>query len=135
MIGSFDSLGCPTISIGISGPLTKPVSISGLVDTGFSGFVSIPMVQAFPIGLVLSGTTSVVLADSSVQHRLTCLGMVHFEGDNQIDLIMIESQGDQVLIGMRFLEVFGLELKVDPTNNLVEIVKVQPSNPPPASTS
>lgn len=132
MIGSFDSnSGCPIITIDVSGAYDQPFPISGIVDTGFSGFISIPLVQAFPIGLVLRGTINLTLADGSTQARLMCLGMAHFEGEEQLDLITIETTGDQVLIGMQFLNRFQLELRVNPSNQVVELVKAENQNAPP----
>ena len=92
-----------------------------MVDTGFSGFLLMPILEAFPVGLILRGTMDVVLADGSTQTKLTCLGEVTFDGDSQIGLIVIESRNAQILVGMEFLRKFSKKLVIDPKNESVEI--------------
>ena len=128
-IGSFDSAGCPTVEIEVSNPLGWKKKLTALVDTGFSGFLSIPILEAFPIGLLLHCTTSVVLADGQTQSKLTCLGMAHIAGEARIGSIIIEPQGDQVLLGMEFLREFKKKLVLDPTTGLVELVSTLPASP------
>ena len=93
-----------------------------MVDTGFSGFLLLPILNAFPIGLLLQGTMPITLADGSTQTKLTCLGSIHFDGAEQVGIIIIEWQNTDVLVGMEFLKMFKKELRIDPTNNVVEIV-------------
>ncbi len=51
-LGSFEK-GCPTIKVHIGGalPSISPVEFSAIVDTGFSGFIAMPLIQAFPPGV------------------------------------------------------------------------------------
>jgi predicted aspartyl protease len=79
-MGSFNSSGSPTIDISVSGPLTTPIEFTAIMDTGFTGFLLLPILQAFPVGLVLHGTVPISLADGSTQTKLTCLGTIHFDG-------------------------------------------------------
>jgi len=102
-----------------------------MVDTGFSGFLLLPILNAFPIGLLLQGTMPITLADGSTQTKLTCLGFVHFDGAQEVGIIIIEWQNTDVLVGMEFLRRFRKQLLVDPTNGLVEIVDAPAPPPPP----
>lgn len=103
-----------------------------MVDTGFSGFLLLPILNAFPIGLLLQGTMPITLADGSTQTKLTCLGSLHFDGAQEVGIIIIEWQNTDVLVGMEFLRRFKKQLRVDPTNNLIEIVDAPAPPPPPA---
>lgn len=113
-----------------------------MVDTGFSGFLLLPILNAFPIGLLLQGTMPITLADGSTQTKLTCLGSIHFDGAEEVGIVIIEWQNTDVLVGMEFLSRFRKELRVDPTNGIVEIaaapvppaapVVPTPPVPPPA---
>jgi predicted aspartyl protease len=137
VIGSFNA-GCPIIQIAVSGPLTNPTTFTAIVDTGFSGFLLLPILEAFPVGLILRGTTVITLADGTAQTKLTCLGVLHFDGEDQVGLIIIENQTTDILVGMDFLTKFGIELVVDPKNNVVKLAKSTPlavaAPPTPAPT-
>lgn len=131
--GSFSN-GCPIVQIAVSGPVTNPTNFNAIVDTGFSGFLLLPILEAFPVGLILRGTIPITLADGSTQTKLTCMGELHFDGESQVGLIIIEYQSTDVLVGMDFLTKFRRELVVDPANNLVKLSKsvpIVPVPPPP----
>lgn len=125
--GSFNNLGSPIVEIGVSGPLTKANQFTALADTGFSGFLLLPILEAFPVGLILRGTTTITLADGSNQGKLVCLGQVHFDGQDQVGVIVIEWQSTDVLVGMDFLKKFGRKLLVDPINGKVELTDAIPA--------
>lgn len=131
--GSFNSSGSPTIEIAVSGPVTDPTSFTAMVDTGFSGFLLLPILEAFPVGLILRGTIPITLADGSSQTKLTCLGEIHFDGKTELGLIIIEWQSTDILVGMDFLRKFKLKLIVDAPNGIVELTKSKPSSPPPSA--
>jgi predicted aspartyl protease len=133
VIGSFNA-GCPVIQIAVSGPLTNPTTVTAIVDTGFSGFLLLPILEAFPVGLILRGTTVITLADGTAQTKLTCLGLLHFDGESQVGLIIIENQTTDILVGMDFLTKFGIELVVDPANSLVKLAKSVPLPAAPSPT-
>lgn len=95
-----------------------PVSI----DTGFTGFLSIPIFQAFPIGLLLVGTIPITLADGKTQYRLTCLGRIHLGNQSQVGIVIIEPSGQQALLGMEFLKKFSKKLEVDPAAGTVQLI-------------
>ena len=78
-----------------------------MMDTGFSGFLLLPILSAFPVGLLLRGTMDITLADGSTQTKLTCLGGIHFDNKYELGLVVIEWQNTDVLVGMEFLSRFG----------------------------
>lgn len=129
--GFLDANGDPHIKLVVSGPVTEGTEIDFLIDTGYQGFISLPIVQAFPIGLILSGTVNIVLANGQPQPRLMCLGGVDCDGIREVGLIVIESTGQTPLIGMEFLRRFRKRLVIDPIAQIVELVTV----PTPSSTS
>jgi predicted aspartyl protease len=127
--GTYNSSGNPTIALEVSGPIGTRFPFTAMVDTGFSGFLLLPILNAFPIGLLLQGTMPITLADGSTQTKLTCLGTIHFDGADQVGIIIIEWQNTDVLVGMEFLRRFKKNLLVDPTNDLVQIVDAPTPTP------
>ncbi|MFI5087175.1 MAG: hypothetical protein ACHP7I_02175 [Terriglobales bacterium] len=126
MDGTFNQLGSPTVEIEVSGPLGNRTKFTAMVDTGFSGFLLLPILSAFPIGLILHSMMPITLADGSNQTKLTCLGGIHFDNAYVIGVIIIEWANTDVLVGMDFLRKFGKRLTVDPVNNHIEIVAASP---------
>jgi len=98
--------GTPKLEFRLSGVLGEPVKFTAIVDTGFSGFVCMPIMQAFPLGLPLVGSTTVTLADGKSQDKLTALGRAHCGADVREGVIILEPNSSEILIGMDFLRSF-----------------------------
>lgn len=129
--GSLDpTSGCPIVEIEVQGPFGQPQKFTAMVDTGFSGYLSLPILKAFPLGLILQGTMGITLADGTTHARLTARGMIKFDGKDEVGLVLLEWQNTDILLGMDFLAKFGKKLTVDAVNRTVEIVDVPA--PPPA---
>ena len=122
MTGYLDGNGDPHVRLLVRGPVYAGQDVDFLIDTGYQGFISLPLVQAFPIGLILSGTTNIVMANGQAQPRLMCLGGVTCEGVEEVGLVVIESTGQTPLLGMDFFRRFKKKLLVDPIAQTVEIV-------------
>lgn len=108
--GYFNSKGSPCIKISISGVFNPGKEFEVIIDTGFSGFISMPMLKAFPLGLPLFGTTNITLADASTTPRLTAIGRAAFNNANEAGVIILEPQSADILVGMDFLRTFKLGL-------------------------
>lgn len=118
--GYFDKSGSPALKIKISGPFAKPVEFDAILDTGFTGFICMPLLKALPLGLMLYGTTSVELADGSSSMKLTAKGSAVVEGEKKVGVVILEPDANDILIGMAFLRIFQKALFV--TQNLVFLV-------------
>jgi predicted aspartyl protease len=88
------------------------VEFDAILDTGFTGFICMPLLKALPLGLVLYGTTSVELADGSQSMKLTAKGTATCYGDSKVGVIILEPSANDILIGMDFLRIFQKALFV-----------------------
>ena len=103
--------GTPYLKFSLEG-IADPKEVTAIIDTGFSGFVSMPLIQAFPLGLPLYGTTNVQLADGQTQTKLLASGKAHFADRQRVGLVVLEPGKTDALVGMDFLRTFGLALFV-----------------------
>ena|SRR5215813_3067117 len=105
--GYLDNTGTPCLKIRISGPLSKGEEFEAIIDTGFTGFLAMPLLKAFPLGLILYGTTEVTLADGSASPKLTAkAGVTVTGGDLKIGVAVLEPTSTDILVGMDFLQKF-----------------------------
>jgi predicted aspartyl protease len=104
---------------GVSDDLKRKVP--GYIDTGFSGYLSIPFVTAFPIGLILKGQQSYTLADGSTSHYFVCLGTVTLLGKSAVVPIDIQPSGP-VLIGTQLMKKLGIDLTTQFDKDVFELV-------------
>lgn len=111
--GYLSKSGSPALKISIWGVDRQfAKEFEAIIDTGFTGFLSMPLMQAFPLGLILFGTTKVVLADGSTDTKLTALGTVGLGAASKMGVIILEPGSSEILIGMEFLNQFERTLLV-----------------------
>lgn len=103
--GFLDKAGHPHIKIRVWGLAEQfAQEFEAMIDTGFSGYLSIPLVRAFPLALTLFGTTQYELADGSMSPKLLAHGSIDYEGEVTSGLIALEANANcGPLIGMEFL--------------------------------
>ena len=107
-IGYLDSLGHPDIKIRVYGIREElKQEFEAMIDTGFTGFLSMPLVSALPLALTLSGTASYTLADGSQSPKLLATGVVEI-GQGLIEkvegaIVLEGSNNASPLLGMEFL--------------------------------
>jgi len=111
-VGHFDSLGNPCLKFHLCGVAHDPpgLEFEAIIDTGFSGFIQLPMQHAFSLKLPLEGTSSYVLADGSRGTSLTALAHTTFGGTTVLGVISLTPGSLDVLVGMDFLRRFKLGL-------------------------
>ena len=112
---SFNHAESPRVKIGLNGASPHASKeFDAIVDTGFTGFISMPMKDAIPLGLILSGTTSTTLADGSSSHKLTALGTATVGEESNLGVVLLSlgSGPSDVLVGMEFLRAFNKTLFV-----------------------
>ena len=143
-IGYLDSNGHPNVRIKVWGLAEQfAQEFEAMIDTGFTGFLSMPLTAAFPLALTLFGTTSYTLADGSISPKLLGYGNVELSGERADGSIVLESKSTGLLLGMEFLKKLDKALLVSPKNGVVLLDDVvsdpvpptpDPGNHPPAPT-
>lgn len=105
LIGYLNSAGHPVIRIGVYGvhPDLKQ-EFEVMIDTGFTGFLLMPIMSAFSLGLTLVGTGSYTLADNSTSAKLLALGNITIALEDPVaGIIVLEPNQCSPLLGTDFL--------------------------------
>jgi len=119
MLGNFEN-GNPYIEIEVFGITKEKKKIKALIDTGFNGYLSLPYIDAFPLGLVLKGIEPSTLADGSTSHHFVCIGSVVLDGKEVVALIDIQPSCT-ILMGTQLLKSLGKSMNIDFTNEKIEL--------------
>lgn len=120
MLGSFEN-DQPRIEIEVRGANGSPKRLTALVDSGFNGYLTLPYIEAFPLGLILTGIQSNTLADGSSATHFVCIGQICLDGKCVTTTIDIQP-ANIVLLGTKLLKELGKIFVLDCFNERVEIV-------------
>jgi predicted aspartyl protease len=109
--GYFGPTGDPRLKVKLGGVFNPTgIELEAIIDTGFSGFLSIPLLQAFPIGLPLYGTTTVQFADGSTGNKLTAMGTLMVGSVQRTGVVILQETQADALLGMDFIRRFNVAL-------------------------
>lgn len=93
--------------------------LSGIVDTGFNGFLKLPYVSAFPVGLILYGTETSTIANGDQTTDLGCIGTVKMF-DKQVTTLISVAPNCPILIGTQLIKALGLDVHFDFHNSTLK---------------
>ena len=119
MRGHFDN-DLPWVDIEVQGVGQNKAKIRAVVDTGNNGYLSLPYLEAFPIGLRLDGVESSTLADGSPAQHLVCRGIVTIAGSSATTPIDVYPSGPN-LVGNKLLRSLNLQLISDINSGRIEL--------------
>jgi len=120
--GVIQETGTPILTLKIIGKGRTEATVQGILDTGFDGFLCLPIPLAISLGLELIDVTRTELADGTiVEDELVFLGRAEWDGAvMDIDILLTRSQ--DVLIGTAFFQ--GYSVQLDYKVKTVKIEKV-----------
>jgi len=120
MVGYFNEKGYPIVKINVRG-IGKSGEIISLIDTGFSGYLSIPVTTAIQLGLAVIGVERVQYADGRIANELVFLVAVDIDGKER-GIPATLTWSPQALAGIKLFSDYSL--KIDFKNRKIEILKV-----------
>lgn len=118
--GFLDPSGHPCIKVKVYGiSLEFAREFEAMIDTGFTGFLMMPIISAFPLGLTLCGTSNYTLADGSSSAKLQAFGNVVCDGQDTMGIVVLETSNCGLLLGMDYLRLTKRALMVSPSKGAV----------------
>jgi clan AA aspartic protease len=106
------------VTLRVREPGGAEADVDAMIDTGFSGSLTLPAATVATIGLTRHSVVTAVLADGSIQQLDVYAAEVEWDGTWRP--ILVSAVGTEVLIGMRLLADHELWVEVVP-GGVVEI--------------
>ncbi len=103
--------GHPYIDVLVSPDGKASVKYTALVDTGFSGFISVPVIAASILGLKAHATSRYTLANGKLSDPIPlAFGYACLEGDLFVQGLICISENTSTIVGVDFLMRCGKAL-------------------------
>lgn len=99
----------PVVGLRLRGPAGIEAAVEAVVDTGFSGYLTLPADRIAALGLQRHSVSGAVLADGTVPQFAIHAAEVRWEGAWRA--VLVSGVGAEVLAGMRVLA--DQELRVE----------------------
>jgi predicted aspartyl protease len=120
--GSLDSGHCPTIAIAVSASDRPSEFFDALIDTGFTGFVQLPVRRARELGLAPRAASEIQYADGRIDTILLSWARVVLGIDAQEGFVHLQRGSNEVIVGVEFLRAFRKTFILSITPGLVLLV-------------
>ncbi len=107
----------PVVVLTVQGPSGQTSEIEAIIDTGFTGFLTVPPALATELGLALEGTSRATLADGSeVTFDVYDVAALW---DGQPRYALADAADTTPLVGMRMLDRHNLNIDVEDGGRVV----------------
>jgi len=107
--GDLDENNQPRIRVIATG-IRMENRIDAIIDTGFDGYLCLPVQIAIQAGLELYGAQVSELADGSVRNELVFIGQVAFENQSSAEVEILLTESDDALVGVALLMPYKLNI-------------------------
>ena len=91
------------ISVAVAGPSMEFWEVEAVIDTGFSGWLTLPEVAVRGLDLQIYRRRRVRIADNRVTWMLTYRAVAQWQG-RQIDILVHQTENPRPLLGTAMLE-------------------------------
>jgi clan AA aspartic protease len=125
MLGQVNARREAVVQLRVRGPGGQGLSVDAIVDSGFTGALTLPAAVISALGLIRQSGGSAVLADGSV--RQFDIYAVEVAWDGQWRGLLVSGVGCEALLGMRLMD--GHELRIEVT--AAGAVEITPIITPP----
>lgn len=101
----------PVVTLAVQGPSGQTTETEAVIDTGFTGFLTVTTALVTELGLVLEGTSRATLADGSeITFDVYDVAVLW---DGQPRYVLADAADTTPLVGMRLLDRHNLNIEVE----------------------
>jgi len=109
MEGYVDEYGEGRVRVGIIGR-KKELEVDAVIDTGFDGYLCLPLQTAIQLGLELCDTMKVELADGTIKKEMVFSGLTKF-GDEVKKVRIMLTESRDALLGTRMFSYLEIDFE------------------------
>ena len=109
MEGYVDEYGQGRVRVSVLGRKME-ITVDAVIDTGFDGYLCLPLQTAIQLGLELSGSIKVELADGTIKKEMVFSGLTEFGGEVRKARITLTESKD-ALIGTRMFSYLEIDFE------------------------
>src|SRR5262245_9164986 len=120
--GSFVSDHTPVVPIAIASTSGPSTFVDAVIDTGFTGFVPIPVPIAQQVGLTPRTTTDTQYPDGRIDAVPLAWGQVALAEDTREGFVHIQRGSNEAIVGIEFLRLFRKTLLMSVVERTVLLV-------------
>jgi predicted aspartyl protease len=122
--GYYNTRRNPCIRLHLEGAFNRSTAQLGdqseaLIDTGFDGFISMPMKEAFCLAVPLNGWVFSKLADGSTHKKTAAWVRAILTAKEAWGEAILEPDSNEILVGLEFMRTFQLALVLTASNVLL----------------
>ena len=109
MEGYVDEYGQGRVRVGVMGRKME-ITVDAVIDTGFDEYLCLPVQTAIQLGLELSDTMEVELADGTIKKEMVFSGVTKF-GEETRDVEITLTESKDALIGTRMFSYLEIDFE------------------------
>ena len=118
------------MSLMVCGAADETHEIQAIIDTGYSGFLTLPTAMITALGLSSIGTEQLTLADGSEVVSAVCPATIVWDG--QLRAIEVDTLESDALVGMALMDGYDLNMHIT-VGGQVTLTSFAPTVPPATS--
>ncbi|MDP6355829.1 MAG: clan AA aspartic protease [Planctomycetota bacterium] len=110
VIGAVDSNLQAVVELTLVGPQNQPINVNAIIDTGFNGFLTLPLAQVRNLECEHIAKAEATLADGSTDAFELFLAEVIWDGRKRV--VEADSSEGELLIGMAMMRGHDLSIRI-----------------------
>jgi len=120
--GSFDSDHTPVVPIAVASTSGPSTFVDAIIDTGFTGFVQVPVPFAQQVGLTPRTITETQYPDGRIDAVPLAWGQIALGEDTREGFVHIQRGSDEAIVGIEFLRLFRKILLISVVERTVLLI-------------
>ncbi len=120
--GSLDNDHTTVVTIAVASTSGPSTFVDAVIDTGFTGFVQVPVLLAQGVGLTPRTVTETQYPDGRIDTIPLAWGRISLGSEAREGFVHMQRGSDEVIIGVEFLRLFRKILVLSATDGTLLLI-------------